>query len=165
MNYKCNRKRNGVTIRIYRCSSRICSQCSMLSGCTTHKRKRRELWISEVYQQERAMKKKLSSVKGRAIYDRRKVMVEPVFGNMKFNMGFGRFVLRGLRKVRTEFLLMCMAHNLKKMSMHWSMLKPRIESVSRFFIRMYQFSYLILKNTALISVFHRTQNIKLEYAW
>ena len=124
LNYKGNRKRNGVTIRIYGCSSRVCSQCSMLSGCTTHKRKRRELWISEVYRHERAMKKKLSSVKGRAIYDRRKVMVEPVFGNIKYNLGFRQFVLRGLKKVKAEFLLMCIAHNLKKMSRHWTPLKP-----------------------------------------
>jgi hypothetical protein len=34
------------------------------------------------------MQEKLCTKAGRAVYDRRKVLVEPVFGNMKFNMGF-----------------------------------------------------------------------------
>jgi hypothetical protein len=42
--------------------------------------------------------------------------VEPVFGNLKFNFGFTRFSLRGLAKVRGEFLLICIAHNLKKLA-------------------------------------------------
>ena len=124
LSYKCNRRRNGIVARIYRCSSKICSKCSLLSKCTTSKRKYRELWISEVYHHELKMKKKLNTNAGRAIYDRRKVLVEPVFGNMKFNLGFRQFVLRGLKKVKAEFLLMCIAHNLKKMAQRWSHLKP-----------------------------------------
>lgn len=112
--YKSSQWRHGLERRVYRCSSSKCRRCSLKSACTPGRR--RELWISEVWQDEREMKEKLRSREGRAVYRRRKVMVEPVFGNIKFNLGFGRFVVRGLRKVKSEFLLMCIAHNLRKMS-------------------------------------------------
>ncbi|MEE9502884.1 MAG: transposase, partial [Candidatus Aminicenantaceae bacterium] len=44
--------------------------------------------------------------------------VEPVFGNLKKNLGYRDFLLRGLGKVKGEFNLMCMAHNLKKIHRH-----------------------------------------------
>ena len=42
--------------------------------------------------------------------------VEPVFGNIKFNKGFKRFMLRGCAKVEIEAGLLSIAHNLKKWS-------------------------------------------------
>ena len=164
LNYKNNRKRNGVTIRIYRCSSRICSQCSMLSGCTTHKRKRRELWLSEVYQHERAMKKKLSSVKGRAIYERRKVTVEPVFGNIKYNLGFWQFVLRGLKKVKAEFLLMCIAHNLKKMSRYWTPLKPSRRQKTALNKRIFSYLSLFFVVLRKLVIYYKNPDPRFKYA-
>ncbi|MBW1729055.1 MAG: IS1182 family transposase [Deltaproteobacteria bacterium] len=120
--YKNSRKQGDIAVKIYRSSSAKCRSCKLKFKCTTTKR--RELNISEVWPHEQKMKEKLNSETGSEIYSRRKVMVEPVFGNMKFNMGFGRFVLRGLGKVRAEFLLMCIAHNLKKISKVWA--KPRL---------------------------------------
>lgn len=40
--------------------------------------------------------------------------VEPVFGNIKQNKGFKRFLLRGLSNVETEFGLVSLAHNVAK---------------------------------------------------
>jgi hypothetical protein len=45
------------------------------------------------------MHQKVSTPRGRAIYGRRKVIAEPVFGQIKQAMGFPRFSLRGLGKV------------------------------------------------------------------
>lgn len=45
----------------------------------------------------------------------RATSVEPVFGNLKSNIGFRRFNLRGLQKVKGEFTLMCIAHNINKL--------------------------------------------------
>jgi len=42
--------------------------------------------------------------------------VEPVFGNIKQNKGFKRFMLRGKEKVEIEAGLISIAHNLKKWS-------------------------------------------------
>ena len=49
------------------------------------------------------MARKLRTKKGRAHYGRRKVIVEPVFGQIKEAMGFRRFSLRGKAKVTAEW--------------------------------------------------------------
>jgi hypothetical protein len=51
---------------------------------------------------------------GRALYARRKVNVEPVFGQIKEARGFRRFLLRGLDCIRGEWRLVCLTHNLLK---------------------------------------------------
>ena len=58
--------------------------------------------------------KKLLTDKGREEYKKRMHTVEPPFGDMKFNQGYRYFLLRGLKKVKGEFNLMCIAHNIKK---------------------------------------------------
>src|SRR3989344_8599389 len=39
---------------------------------------------------------------------------EPPFGNIKHNLGYRYFLLRGLEKVQGEFNLMCIGHNINK---------------------------------------------------
>jgi transposase len=63
----------------------------------------------------RAMRDKLSTDEGRQIYSRRKTIVEPVFGQAKEARGFRRFSLRGLKKVRAEWALVCLCSNLLKL--------------------------------------------------
>ncbi len=60
------------------------------------------------------MKIKLATDDGKKIYSRRKVIVEPVFGQIK-NRGFRHFLLRGLEKVRGEWSLIALSHNLLKL--------------------------------------------------
>jgi transposase len=61
------------------------------------------------------MARKLRTKKGRAHYARRKVIVEPVFGQAKEARGFRRFHLRGRVKVSAEWHLECAVHNLGKL--------------------------------------------------
>jgi transposase len=61
------------------------------------------------------MARKLGTKSGAAIYSRRKVIVEPVFGQIKEARGFRRFLLRGLTKVRGEWALIALTHNLLKL--------------------------------------------------
>jgi len=60
------------------------------------------------------MKKKMERKGSKRIYSLRKITVEPVYGNIKENLGFRDFLLRGVEKVKTEFNLACIAHNLQK---------------------------------------------------
>lgn len=60
------------------------------------------------------MRAKLQTKGGRAVYGLRKGVVEPVFGQIKGARGFRRFSLRGLEKVRGEWRLVCLTHNLLK---------------------------------------------------
>jgi transposase len=62
------------------------------------------------------MKHALQTKAGRAAYALRKQTVEPVFGIIKSVMGFRQFLLRGLENVQTEWTLVCLAWNLKRMA-------------------------------------------------
>lgn len=60
------------------------------------------------------MKEKVDSVEGRDIYSHRMGMVEPVFGNIKHNLGLRWLSLRGRAKVKGQWLLFCLVHNMVK---------------------------------------------------
>ena len=60
------------------------------------------------------MRAKLQTEEGKEIYRQRKKIVEPVFGQMQFNLGFRRFRLRGLGKAGGEWTLVCLVRNIKK---------------------------------------------------
>src|SRR5713226_2198058 len=61
------------------------------------------------------MKRKLQTKAGRTVYAARKTMIEPVFGQTKQARGFRQFLLRGLAKVRGEWALVCLTHNILKL--------------------------------------------------
>jgi transposase len=64
------------------------------------------------------MARKLRTKRGRERYARRKGMVEPVFGQVKHGRGFRQFSLRGLKKMRSEWRLVGLTHNLLKLWRH-----------------------------------------------
>jgi transposase len=61
------------------------------------------------------MRAKLLLPSARAIYARRKHIVEPVFGQIKETRGFRRFSFRGRTRVTAEWALICLTHNLLKL--------------------------------------------------
>jgi hypothetical protein len=61
------------------------------------------------------MKRRLQTKAGKKIYAQRKAIVEPVFGQIKHCRGIRQFLLRGLEKVRGEWALVCLTHNILKM--------------------------------------------------
>ena len=69
---------------------------------------------SEPATPQEKMRAKLKTPAGRAVYARRKAIVEPVFGQIKEARGFRRFLLRGLEQIRGEWRLVCLTHNLLK---------------------------------------------------
>jgi hypothetical protein len=62
-----------------------------------------------------AMAHRMKTEAGKKFYAQRKSTVEPVFGIIKEVMGFRRFMLRGLDAVQGEWVLVCMAFNLKRL--------------------------------------------------
>ncbi len=61
------------------------------------------------------MSRKLRTKKGRETYAERKWITEPVFGQIKRGLGFRQFLLNGIDQIRSEWRLVCMAHNLRKL--------------------------------------------------
>jgi hypothetical protein len=62
-----------------------------------------------------AMRSKLRTAAGCAVYKMRKAIVAPVFGQIKEQRGFRRFSLRGKQNVRREWRLVCAVSNLLKL--------------------------------------------------
>jgi transposase len=72
--------------------------------CPAHNRPRHAL--------QRSLRQKLRSPAGRAVYGRRKAMVEPVLGVLKQQRGMRQFRTRGLGRVAVEFTLAALAYNI-----------------------------------------------------
>jgi transposase len=78
-------------------------------------------WDQEV---QARMREKVKSEHGRVVYKQRKMIVEPVFGQVKEVRGFRRFSFRGLQKNEAEWSLICLTHNLLKLFRGKSCLQP-----------------------------------------
>jgi hypothetical protein len=144
------RRRNGVFKTTYRSTVKQCRSCPLKDACTRERYRQIEVAETSAYEQELAGK--LASPPGQAIYARRRELVEPVFGNLKFNLGFNRFSLRGLAKVRGEFLLICIAHNLKKLA-QWPgcrQLETAFSTTIRFIIVHFQPHPTYFRNLRLV---------------
>jgi transposase len=61
------------------------------------------------------MQRKLLTKRGKKIYAKRKISVEPVFGQIKQGRGFRAFLMRGLGLVAKEWAMICTAHNIVKL--------------------------------------------------
>jgi len=61
------------------------------------------------------MRQRLATERGRKLYARRAGIVEPVFGYIKAIRGLRQFLVRGLERVRCEWRLICLTHNLLKL--------------------------------------------------
>jgi hypothetical protein len=64
------------------------------------------------------MRRVLSTDQAKALHRKHQATVEPVFGQMKFNRGFDRFLRRGRSAVRSEWRLFGASHNLLKLHSH-----------------------------------------------
>ena len=64
------------------------------------------------------MRRVLETERGSELYGKRQPMIEPVFGDMKFNRGLGRLHRRGRAAARTEWRLITATHNLLKLYRH-----------------------------------------------
>lgn len=104
---------NNQKLRIYRCSAS--SDCPMRTRCTKNSQGR-TISLSPYDKELKRMREKLNREPGKQIYKKRQAIVEPVFATLKRAMGFTRFLLRGLEKVRGEFALLCIAHNMRKIA-------------------------------------------------
>jgi transposase len=106
----------GFTQTIHRYQATNCEGCPLRGVCHNAKGNR----VIEINHNLNRLKQKadelLLSEEGIAHRKKRPCDVEPVFGNIKNNHGFKRFMLRGIKKVKVETTLLALAHNLRKKS-------------------------------------------------
>jgi transposase len=100
--------------RLYQADAEKCSDCPFKTRCSRSKKGEARTLTSDKNEALRQqMTEKMERAESKEIYHKRKVIVEPVFGQIK-NMGFRGFSVRGKDKVAGEFSLVCAVHNIKK---------------------------------------------------
>jgi hypothetical protein len=107
---------NGYRTSIWEYECGSCAACPLKPQCTRAAGNRR-IWVNPTlnhYQQK--AREKLVSDQGRKLRSQRCVEAETVFGRIKQDWGFRRFTLRGMENVKTEWGLLCIAHNIAKLA-------------------------------------------------
>ena len=100
--------------QLYECAE--CSNCPVKAQCTRAAGNRRVIVSLALHAYRERVRENLLSAEGQRLRAKRAVEVESVFGRLKHNWGFRRFMLRGLEKVSTEWGLLCIAHNMAKLA-------------------------------------------------
>jgi transposase len=115
---KKNMSRTGFAFesKVYKAS--VCASCTKREVCTKSKEGNRSITVNnqlDIY--KKIAWTNLQSTKGIELRKKRSVEIESCFGDIKHNMLFRRFHLRGLKKVKTEITIVSIAHNLRKLQL------------------------------------------------
>lgn len=100
--------------KVYECED--CSSCPVKEACTRAQGNRQIQIGVELERLKHQAREYLTSPRGKIMRAKRPIEVEAVFGRLKQDWGFRRFLLRGLDKVTTEWGLLCIAHNIAKVA-------------------------------------------------
>lgn len=124
-----NRVTNGYVGAFFRGAKRDCGPCAVRAQClrtpqTTpvrnvaffHGRVPTDPAATPTETHTTRMQQRLDTPAGRAQYGRRFATVEPVFANVRYNKRLDRFTLRGRTKVNGQWLLVCLVHNIEKLT-------------------------------------------------
>lgn len=109
-----NRTGYRSALKEYECSD--CKGCPFYEKCCKSPNgENRTITVNENLENyKQQARENLNSAAGIELRKQRSIEIESCFGDIKHNMNFRRFHLRGLSKVKTEFTLVAMAHNLRK---------------------------------------------------
>jgi transposase len=105
------------TVRVYRCSS--FESCPVRWQCSSSVEGR----TVQIHPDHAALvhqREKQRDEAMRQLLRQRGATVEPVFGWIKEAMGFRRWSFRGLEKTQTQWSVICMAVNLRRLYKHWA---------------------------------------------
>lgn len=101
--------------RVYRCMA--CAGCPLVARCVSPKNKSGRTISRDIYAADRErFAAKMQTEQSRKTYDKRMHIAETTFGIIKHVMGLRQFLLRGLEKVKIEWLWTCTAFNIDKLA-------------------------------------------------
>ena len=100
-------------VKVYECEN--CEGCEFKSRCTKAKGNR-QLQFSPIFAQKRQESlENITSPSGIILRMNRSIQVEGAFGVLKEDYGFRRFLTRGKKNVKIEFMLLCFGYNINKL--------------------------------------------------
>ena len=97
----------------YECED--CSNCQYKSKCTKSQGNRKLKYSKKFNELRNLSLKNIISDKGILLRVNRSIQVEGAFGVLKQNYWFRRFLMKGMVNIKTEFILLCFAYNIKKL--------------------------------------------------
>jgi len=92
--------------------------CPLKPHCTQAQGNRKIRISFRLLEYRRQARANLTSEEGQRLRAARSTDMETGFGHLKHNMGFRRFHLWGLQKVKTEWGILSIAHNMQKLAAH-----------------------------------------------
>jgi transposase len=145
LTYIGSRKDGRKELRKYETSE--CGECPLREKCIRSKKPgaKRLVTRNEKAPISDRMQAKAKTEEGKQRLLNRKTSVEPVIGNLKSNMGFRRFTLRGLSNAKHEFQMQCIGHNLNKLFNHAIGLMRKAKSTLSLTISLLFFILSLLK--------------------
>jgi transposase len=99
--------------KIYECES--CEGCSYKNECTKAKGNRRMQFSPTFVEKRQESFENITSPEGIALRMNRSIQAEGAFGVLKEDYGFRRFLTKGKRNVKVEFMLLCLGYNFNKL--------------------------------------------------
>jgi len=114
---KARNKVQPYEVRVYRCQSY--ETCPVRWQCSKSK-SGRTVQIHPNYDALVRQREKLKDERMRTLLKQRGSIIEPLFGWSKEAFHFRRWTVRGLEKVRTQWVLLCTAMNLRRLHRHWA---------------------------------------------
>ncbi len=100
-------------VTYYECEN--CEGCTFKKSCTRAKGNRKMQLSKEFLRQREQSLKNITSSQGVLLRMNRSIQSEGAFGVIKQDYGFRQFLLRGIRKVRTEMLIVALGFNINKL--------------------------------------------------
>lgn len=104
-----------------------CGSCSRRADCTKDEARKVRRHPEEAMRD--ALRQVMEHPQARAIFSRRKAMVEPVFSHLREQQGLSRFRRKGLERVKREFAIHIMAYNLSRAVALLRALLPKFSTV------------------------------------
>jgi transposase len=102
-------KRTKQQSKVYKCKD--CPACKKQRLCT--KGKYRQIHVEKREYLRHQIRERLNSAEGKLKYMKR-MLIEPIFGNIKHNLNYIHLYLNGIKKTTAEWQLICIGYNLKK---------------------------------------------------
>lgn len=121
--------------RVYKNTPGECCECPLKKECIPLRQKYRRIERMEGSEVLDRVAKRMTKQENKDLFQKRMFIAETPFAHIKHNMGIRRFRLRGLKKVQTELLWICTAHNVAKLARlarSWQNALPPRQGLSRF---------------------------------
>lgn len=111
--FKTSKSGYNSIVTIY--ESEDCNECPYKNKCTKAKGNKRLHVSKEFVKKRKESLNNITTPEGKLLRINRSIQVEGAFGVLKQDYGFRRFLLRGRKNIKTEFILLSFGYNIQKL--------------------------------------------------